>query len=257
MVVAQISDLHISVPGRLAFGRIDTTAHLERCVRNILHLRPLPDAVVASGDLVDTGVPEEYSRLRQALSPLSMPVYLMPGNHDERSALRAAFRDHDYLPKTGLLHYAIDNAGLRLIMLDTVVPGAVGGQLDARQQEWLGAMLRSAPHRPTIIFMHHPPIMSGIQCMDEISLAREDASRLGALLMRSPQVERVSCGHVHRAIESRWSGTVVGVCPSTAFQGILALDKQNFDLSPGEPPAYQVHCWNGTQLVTHTVAVGA
>jgi hypothetical protein len=64
------------------------------------------------------------------------------------------------------------------------------------------------------------------------------------------------CGHVHRGIQARWRGTVVSICPSTAFQGILNLRGDEFDASTDEPPAYQVHFWNGSELVTHTVAVG-
>lgn len=255
MLIAQISDLHVGVPGHLAFGRIDTAACLVRCIRNILQLGPRPDVVVASGDLVDSGTAGEYRRLRELLAPLPMPVYLMPGNHDDRLALRGEFRDHDYLPARSTLHYAIETPAVRLIMLDTVVPGTDGGALDALQLEWLEAQLAAAPNRPVLIFLHHPPVRTGISGMDAIGLAPESAARLGAIVSRHRQVECIACGHVHRDIETRWRGTRVSICPSTAYQSILDLATGEFEANSDEPPAYQLHYWNGTEIVTHTVAV--
>ena len=77
-------------------------AILERAVAHVNALDPRPDVVLATGDLVDGGKPEEYARLRRLLAPLAMPVYLIPGNHDARDALRAVFADHAYLPRSRL-----------------------------------------------------------------------------------------------------------------------------------------------------------
>src|SRR5207244_178210 len=95
-----------------------------KCVAELERMRPRPDVVLATGDLVDTAHPEEYRRLRHLLSPLSMPVYLIPGNHDDRDALAGEFGDHAYLPRGDrFLHYVIDDYPVRLIALDTLVPG--------------------------------------------------------------------------------------------------------------------------------------
>jgi 3',5'-cyclic AMP phosphodiesterase CpdA len=254
MIIVQISDLHIGAPGQLAFGRIDTAACLARCISSILTLQPRPDMVVASGDLVNAGAPEEYRHLRELLTPLPLPLYLMPGNHDERSALRTEFSDHRYLPFRGTLHYTVDTEEMRLLMLDTVVAGEDGGAFDAPQLDWLETTLDAAPDRPSLIFMHHPPIKIGISYMDDIALGADDAAKLGALSARY-RIERISCGHVHRIVTAPWAGTVVGICPSTAFQYILDLRSEAVPTVTGERPAYQVHYWNGTELVTHTVQV--
>ncbi|MEK6593087.1 MAG: phosphodiesterase [Pseudomonadota bacterium] len=256
MVIAQISDLHVGQRGHLAYGCIDTAACFARCVGHLLRLQPLPEIVVASGDLVDMGAPAEYEILRELLAPLPMPVYLMPGNHDDRTALRAEFGDHSYLFSThDMLYYAIECQPVRLIMLDTVLPGADGGALGAEQLEWLAMTLAAEPDKPTLIFMHHPPIATGIHYMDEIALAGDDAARLGVIIRKHPQVERIACGHLHRMVEARWNGSVVGICPSAAFQSIPGLARDKFDAAPDEPPAYQLHYWNRTQLVTHTLQV--
>ena len=153
------------------------------------------------------------------------------------------------------MRYAVEDFDVRLIALDTLMPGADGGTLDSAQLDWLDATLSAAPGRPTLVLMHHPPFKTGIRCMDEIALEAASASRLGAIVERHRQVERIVCGHVHRGIQARWCGTVASVCPSTAFQYLFDLRENGFNASTREPPAYQAHYWNGTELVTHTIAL--
>ena len=121
MIVCQVSDMHVRAGGKLAYGVVDTAAHLRRCIAHILKLKQRPDAVVMTGDLVDGGKPEEYALLREIIAPLAMPVYLIPGNHDEREALRAAFPDHAYLNQfPPFIQYAIEEHELRIVAIDTV-----------------------------------------------------------------------------------------------------------------------------------------
>ena len=101
MLIAQITDTHITRDRKPAYNRVDTAAFLERAVAHVNAMEPRPDIVVMTGDLVDEGSAGEYAILRDILAPLSMPVYLMPGNHDERGALRAGFPDHEYLAQGG------------------------------------------------------------------------------------------------------------------------------------------------------------
>src|SRR5262249_19365606 len=116
MLIAQITDTHIKPHGALAYGRVDTAPYLARALAHLLALRPRPDVVLATGDLVDGGRPDEYRRLRDLLAPLAMPVYLIPGNHDEREALAAAFPDHAYLPRGGrFMQYVVEGYAVRLI----------------------------------------------------------------------------------------------------------------------------------------------
>src|SRR6266550_639034 len=114
MLIAQISDMHVKAEGKLLFRRIDTAGFLERAVAHVNALDPRPDIVLATGDLVDGGKPEEYAHLRRMLAPLAMPLYMIPGNHDARDALREAFPEHAYLPPTGFLQYTIENLPVRL-----------------------------------------------------------------------------------------------------------------------------------------------
>jgi 3',5'-cyclic AMP phosphodiesterase CpdA len=157
-----------------------------------------------TGDLVDHGEPEEYEQLRHLLARLSMPVFVIPGNHDAREPLREAFRGAGYLPVDGYLQYAIEDYPLRLVALDTLVPGKHVGMLCAERLGWLDATLAAQPDRPTVILMHHPPFATGITYMDNYGL--DNAAGLAQIVARHPQVERIVCGHLHRAIDRRFAG---------------------------------------------------
>jgi len=256
MIIAQISDLHIRAPGQLAYRRVDTATCLSRCVDRLLAMEPRPDVVVATGDLVDAGRPEEYRHLRELLSRLPMPVYLIAGNHDDRTALAAAFPDHRYLPRDGaFLHYTLDQYPVRLIALDTLLPGDAGGLMCEERCAWLDARLAEAPARPTVLFMHHAPFWTGIAHMDRLGL--EGSERLGRVIERHPQIERILCGHLHRPIQARWRGTLVMTAPSTAHQVALDLRADGPAEFTLEPPAFLVHAWReGSELITHTSYVG-
>lgn len=254
MLIAQISDSHVVAAGERLANGCDSSANLGRCVQSILRSGRIPDVVLATGDLVEHGTAREYENLKGLLAPLSMPVYLIPGNHDDRATMLSVFGDHDYLPRGGgPLRYAIARHALLLLALDTVAAGADGGVLDAAQLDWLGDALSAEPERPTLILMHHPPIATGFLCMDAIALAAASASRLGAIVERHRQIERIVCGHMHRSVQARWRGTAVSVCPSTAFQAVLDLQGGSFERSFVDPPSYQLHFWNGVELVTHTL----
>jgi 3',5'-cyclic-AMP phosphodiesterase len=269
MIIAQLSDPHIVAPGKLfrclaqgtapnaerAWCEFDTARYLARAVATLNALEPNPDVAVVTGDLVDHGEPDEYERLRDLLAPLSMPVFVIAGNHDAREPMREAFRDAGYLPVEGYLQYAIEDYALRFVALDTLVPGKHFGTLCAERLGWLEATLAARPDRPTVILMHHPPFATGITYMDNYGL--ENAGELAEIVSRHPQVERILCGHLHRAIDRRFAGTVAGTAPSTAHQIRLNLVADARISFIFEPPGYQLHLWQeDTGLVTHTAVFG-
>jgi 3',5'-cyclic-AMP phosphodiesterase len=255
MIVAQLSDPHVVAPGKLLYGRLDTARFLARAVAEINGLAPLPAVAVVTGDLVDIGEAEEYAHLRRLIAPLAMPVFVIPGNHDSREALRAAFAADGYLPAEGFLQYAVENYPLRLVGLDTHIPGEGGGRLDAERLRWLDRTLAAAPERPTLLMMHHPPFATGIARMDRAGFA--DGAALAAVVARHPQVRRVLCGHLHRAIDCPFAGTVAGTAPSTAHQMRLDLREAAPLRYMLEPAGYQLHIWqDGVGLVTHTAVFG-
>jgi len=256
MIVAQITDLHLTPEGSLAEGRIDTGAALIRCITQIVHLDPQPSALMVTGDLANLGRPEEYLRLRRILAPLALPIFIIPGNHDDRSTLRAAFDDHNYLPKRGsFLHYVVDDFPLRLIALDTVVSNQGYGALCAERLDWIETRLAEACAQPTLIFMHHPPFATGIAHMDALRLT-EGADAFGAIVARHAQIKLIACGHVHRTIITEFQRKPIVVCPSTAHQIVLNLHSNGPAEYDFEPPGFMLHVWDGARIITHPVPVG-
>lgn len=254
--LVQLSDTHIVEPGRrLLDGRVDTAAALARAVAAVNRLPQPPDAVLISGDLVDSGQPREYAHLRELLAPLAAPLYLMPGNHDERGALRAAFPSHAYLGGEGPIDYAVAIGALRLVALDCVVPLESHGALSDAQLGWLDATLAAVPAQPTIVALHHPPFATGLAYMDSIGLLGGTAG-LAAVLERHRQVERVVSGHVHRGVQARFAGTSAVTAPSTAHQIHYDLAGHGPLAFTLESPAMLVHAWApGAPLATHTVPI--
>jgi len=268
MIVAQITDMHILAAGKLfhspratipaddpTWSHIDTAAHLARAVAQLNALTPMPDITVITGDLTDHGGVEEYANLRTLLAPLRMPYFLIPGNHDNREALRESFTDQNYLPRRGFLHYTVEDYPLRIVALDTNIPGDHAGELCAERLAWLDDTLKAAPAKPTLVMLHHPPFATGIEHMDDYALRNPEA--FAEVIARHKQIERILCGHLHRTIDRRFAGTVAGTCPATAHQLVP-------DINPGapaefnfEPPGYQLHMWReGDGVVTHTGVFG-
>jgi 3',5'-cyclic AMP phosphodiesterase CpdA len=234
-------------------------------VAHILAQPQRPDAIVLTGDLVDTGAPEEYAHLRAVLAPLDaagIRMLAVLGNHDARDAAREAFADWlAPIPVAAqdpnAFQYWADIGNVRLIVLDTLDTGHPGGRLGVQRLDWLADTLAHETQRPTVIAMHHPPFATGIHHMDVQSLAEDDIAPFAQIVRAAGNVERIICGHLHRSIDVRFAGTVASTCPSPAHQVALDLDQ---DGEPGfvmEPPAYKVHAWApGQGLVSHLAYVG-
>lgn len=254
-LVAQITDMHVGEAGALAFGLIDTAARLAACVARINALEQAPDLVVATGDLVDKGSLAEYRNLREILTPLRMPFYLIAGNHDDRGNLRKVFADHAYLNHDPeYLHYVIEDYPVRIVAADTVVPGRAGGLMDAARLSWLSTALAKDCERATILLMHHPPFQTGIIHMD--GMGCEGADELAEVIAANSQVERILCGHVHRTILHRFAGTTAMIAPSTAFQVALDLDPVAPACWTDEPAGFALHHWSPAGgLASHVCTV--
>jgi 3',5'-cyclic-AMP phosphodiesterase len=252
--VVQLSDTHVVEPGRLLNEAIDTARHLTEAVSQANDLQP--DLVLVTGDLVDSGRPEQYEHLKTLLAPLEAPVVVLPGNHDHRANLLAAFPELQ--PRHGRDRMdGVREGPVRLVWLDTLRHGEAGGRLDGEQLEWLDATLGEAATAPTIVALHHPPFVTGIGHMDAMGLDAADAAAFGGVVERHPQVERVVCGHLHRSITRRWHGTVAMTVPSSAHAVALDLDPGGPAAWIREPPMVTVHEWTEEHgLVTHLRVVG-
>jgi len=258
VLIAQISDLHIKPPGALAYGRVDTASALERCVAALNAFTPKPDLVVISGDLADTPTAEEYEYLKRLLAPLKLPFVGIPGNHDSRELMRAAFPRAAYAFPTGALNQSVEIGGLDLVLLDSSVPGKPHGELDAPTLHWLAATLGSSPDRPALLFLHHPPFKTGIWHMDHQYLL--NAGELAAVVKRHPRAQLIAAGHIHRAILTMFAGIQSTICPAPNHAVDLDLAELRGPSFKVEPPAFHLHAWFPGEgfgsVVTHQVPIG-
>ena len=258
LLIAQISDLHIKQRGELAYRRVDTAAALTRAIATLNRFTPRPDLVVISGDLVDTPLAAEYDHLKELLAPLDLPFAAIPGNHDSRELMRAALPGLGYARSSGALHSVRKVGDVDIVLLDSTVPGAAHGELDSAGLEWLDTVLGASTTRPALLFLHHPPFITGITHMDVQNL--RNAADLAALVRKHPRARLVAAGHVHRATLTTFAGIAAAICPAPNHAVALDLDAHlppSFNI---EPPAFHLHVWfpgdGFGAVVTHSVTIG-
>ena len=253
MLIAQMTDIHIGFapderPEELNAVRFRAT------LARILDGPNRPDLMVVSGDLTDHGDIPSFEKTAALLAQCPFPVWPMVGNHDTREALLHAFPQ--VRADGGFVHYAIERDGLRVLFLDTLELGRHGGAFCEARAQWLSAQLDAAPDTPTLIFMHHPPVVSGIEWMDPAP-DEEWVLRFAGVVEGRRQIVAIHCGHLPRPLATTVHGIPLGVTPSVA--PLVAMDLRPIDedrpdgrdLITTEPPTYALHRWDGRSLVTH------
>lgn len=255
MLIAQISDLHLRPEGVLYQGEVDSNADFARVIAHLNALSPQPAVILLSGDVVDEGQPAEYATAQALLSQLNAPVFAIPGNHDAWGPFRDAFAAQPGLPAEGPFNYVIEDQGsVRIVALDVTVPGRHHGEITPAAMTWLARTLSQDPVRPTLIMMHQPPFECAIPYLD--SYLCRNGQWLAEVVARYPNVDRVLCGHVHRAMQRRFAGTIACSAPSTTTTIALQLSADAKPASFHEPPGYLLHHWRDGALITHHVLVG-
>jgi 3',5'-cyclic-AMP phosphodiesterase len=261
MIIAQITDSHVEAAGQLAYGRYDTAASLRSVIAAINERDPQPDLVLHTGDVVHHGSKEQYAPLRALLGELKAPFCAIPGNHDSRDGFRSGFADTAWLPDGGtFIHYVIERFPVRIICLDTVIPGSPNGALCEVRLAWLAQQLAAAPDRPTVIACHHPPVATGLTGSTAVGL-EDGGAELASILRENPQVQRVICGHAHRLVSAVFGGCPAWISPGTCYQFEANMGPDRVLAMVGEPPGYSLHVWlddpvAGPNLASHFVPVG-
>ena len=253
MLIAQMTDIHIGFEPDAKPEELNRIRFRQTLAR-LLDQPNTPDMLVLSGDLTDRGDAESFDKIADELKACPFPVHPLVGNHDTREEMLRVFPDCP--TQDGFIQYALEGEGLRILMLDTFEAGRHGGAFCEKRASWLSDQLTNHSGTPTLIFMHHPPIVSGIGWMDPA----EDEPwmlRLGAAMRGHKQVQAIHCGHLHRPILTRFAGIPLGVTPSVA--PLVAMDLR--EISPDrpddralittEPSTYALHRWDGRDLVTH------
>lgn len=221
-VVAHLSDPHL-LADSLQYGVIDTTARLERALARLRRLPTPPQAIVFTGDLADKAEPEAYARLRQVVEPaaaeLGAEVVWVMGNHDDRRAYSHGLFGVDSDAPQDRVH-EVD--GLRIVALDTSVPGWHHGELSEDQLAWLADVLRTPAPHGTLLALHHPPIPVPMLRLAEL-IELHDQPRLAEVVAGS-DVRGILGGHFHFTSYSTFAGVPVSVASASCYTSELAPD---------------------------------
>lgn len=255
MLIAQVTDSHVDAPGALAHGRIDARAALRKALTTIAALNPRPDLILHTGDVTHHADLSVNRDVRAMLEQTGIRYCAIPGNHDETEHLRGAYADTAWMPKSGFLHYVLEDCPVRIICLDTKIPGEVAGEMCAERMEWLSVQLRAGGNKPTMIAMHHPVFRIGRPISDARPFRNADA--FIELVSRYPNVSLIVAGHVHCTLQTRVGHAVAIAAPSTAFQFAMDRRPNSAIAVSGEPPGYYMHDWNdGIGFTSHYAPIG-
>jgi len=249
VIVAQITDMHVKMRGHVLPHMPHVIGPLRRALASIEAMCARPDCILATGDLTESGRFEEYLRLREIVDAIDIPVYLLPGNHDYREAIRRAFPDRDYLRGADeAVQFVVEGAAMRVVAIDSSEAPRQGGYLDAPRLRWLEERLNERPKTPTILAMHHPPFRTGVRYFDQQRF--EGKKALASIVRANPQILRIACGHLHQTISHTWSGTIAVSAPSTAPTIVLHPRRMGFSLEGG---GFLVHRYDRGTIATELV----
>lgn len=249
-VLIHVSDPHFLAGDAKLGGRYDVEANFARTLQAIRDVHPHPAAIVITGDLTDLGEPEAYRRLREAVEPvaasLDTVVVWVAGNHDERPALREGLLD--LAPTEDPVTGVWDLNGLRLIALDTSVPGWHHGDLDDGQLSWLAGILEEPAPHGTLLAMHHPPLPSHLPLFDILELRHQDEL---AEVIRGTDVRGILAGHLHYSAHGTFAEVPVSVSSATCYTMNVALPAPEVNGMDAAQAFQLVHVHPDT--ITHTV----
>ncbi|MEE9300407.1 MAG: phosphodiesterase [Alphaproteobacteria bacterium] len=227
--VIQVTDCHITERAEVRVFDMDSHASLVRVLRAAKRRDWPPAFLLATGDLVETGSECAYRRLRRLLEPLGVPVYCLPGNHDDPDIMSNSFASGSVRTVR-----AFGFGAWRFVLLDSVVPGVHGGHLDDGALDELDGLLGGHEEAPTLVALHHHPVAIQSAWMDAMGL--DNGDDLFARLDRHPQVKAVLWGHTHQPFEGERRGVRLIGSPSTCRQFLRLRDEPAFS---DEPPAYR------------------
>ncbi|MFK7916705.1 MAG: phosphodiesterase [Ilumatobacter sp.] len=250
VLIGQLTDTHVIAPlGETNESYVDNNARLDAAVESINAESPGLDVVLVTGDLTDTAHPEAFVALAASLERIEVRVLPLPGNHDRRSLVRDTFPDAGWVDGEHA-SWVHDIDGVRIIGLDSTRPGYAGGEFDDERVAFLDAALAARHDGPTLLAMHHPPFLTGIDWMDGAGFVGLD--RFTEVLAAHPGVvDRIVCGHLHRPAVSSVAGVAAQVGMSTVQHVALQLDDDGGPALIHDPVGYQIHRVTPGSIVTH------
>lgn len=247
MKFIHLTDTHVIGEGML-YGQ-DPAARLRAAVASINREHGDADFVVLTGDMTHWGDAVAYERFSREIRKLNMPVHLMVGNHDDTAAFAEAFPE---VPRdeNGFVQSGFDTPFGRFLLLDTKDPETHAGAYCAARQAWLDRELDQT-NGAVVLFMHHPPIKTGIVSMDLIML--QDAEAFHDVIgPHKARIRHLFFGHVHRAIFGNWRGISYSCMRGLNHQVVLEQNGTVDRIAANfEPPAYGVVTFSDDQVTVH------
>ncbi len=227
LAIAQITDIHLFADPTAELRGLRTIDSLEQV---LVHLRQIDrqlNALLLTGDLSQDETIQSYQHLRSAFQAFDLPIYWIPGNHDHPALMSQVLNVPPWMAQK---HFQL--GGWNFLLLDSTLPGCTHGKLSTATLSWLDACLSANPEQPTLIALHHPPVLIGSTWMDELGL--HESQLLLDVIDRHPQVKVVIFGHVHQVFDTTRNGVRYLATPSSCVQfapkqAEIAID----DLPPG------------------------
>jgi len=221
--IVHLSDTHFVAGGAgLYGGSVDSETHLRQLFSELDASGARPEAIIITGDLADVGDPIAYQELRAIVEPAALrygaQVIWVMGNHDERGAFREVLLGQN--PSTAPVDRVHWVGGLRVIALDSTVPGHHYGEVTGAQLDWLAEELASPAPHGTILAMHHPPIPSVLDLAVLVELRDQDGL---AEVLHGSDVRSIIAGHLHYSTNSTFAGIPVSVASATCYTQDLTV----------------------------------
>jgi len=210
LLVAQITDLHLFAEVDKQMFGCTTAGTFRSVIERLKQLEPQPDLLLLTGDLSQDETTASYKQLQNLLVPLSIPAYWLPGNHDNLAVMEQVLDQPPVFPEK-----TFSVGGWQFILLSSLVPGCVYGELSQASLAWLEQQLQLST-QPTLVSLHHPPCLIHSEWMDAIAL--KNPAEFLAVLDRYPQVKLVVFGHIHQAFDQERQGVRYLGSPSTCVQ---------------------------------------
>ncbi len=256
-VLLHLSDTHLRATGSRLFDAVDAHDRLKRALEVIAASGITPDGIVFTGDLVDLGEEDAYRELRELVEPfaatLNTRVFWVMGNHDDRAHFRRQLLDEQHDADYAPIDRVDELDGLRVITLDSSVPGAHHGEVTDAQLRWLADALATPAPLGTILAMHHPPVPSVLPLAASVEL--RDQPRLAAVL-RGTDVRAIIAGHLHYSTFATFAGIPVSVASSTCYAQDLTVPVGGTRPQDGAQAFNMIHIYDDT-VVHSVVAVDA
>jgi Icc protein len=225
LTVLQISDTHLHAAPDSRMRGVTTYSTLLATLDVAKNDRRWPaDVILATGDIVQDESRAGYERFRTTLEPLGVPVYSIPGNHDDPKLMTQLLNGGGFQ-----LGGELREGPWSIILLSTFLAGEDAGGLGPTRLQGLRQALAAHTGQHVLVAMHHHPLPMGSAWLDGVAL--RDAADFWRIIDEHPDVRGVVCGHVHQAADIERRGVRFMSTPSTCAQFLpnsefFALDER-------------------------------